>query len=412
MAESAASCAASEPQTMSVRELKEELKVGGVNTSGMLEKEDLVVAVKTLRDDDRSPPGKKKDEGETCAHCGKRGAALKRCLRCTQVSYCGAECQKLAWKGHKKTCEPPAPLPVEEVILKVSAAHVAHDWREVLKWEGRMEQLLQFRSPADCDWILTAFTVAHEMGMRSKGTKDHAFLAMGLEERRVVLLGKVERFRDQGAALCSIAQYKEMVGERKEGERYFKKARDLGAAHGFFSVECQACLGLGQIAKQEGRLDEALELLRNAFVAANLSEDLSNYYEVNVLQILVPTLLEANEIDEVEPLVPRLREAAQAESRVSGRLAVHELRSCLFSARLHEVLCLSTLCWEPRDTARPLHSTKIDAIWHALHRPRIMTRALFEPPAFSRHADGPRRPRGRCALCSTSYARTGQQCKT
>jgi tetratricopeptide (TPR) repeat protein len=39
-----------ESQTMSVRELKEELKAAGANTAGMLEKADLIAAVASLRD--------------------------------------------------------------------------------------------------------------------------------------------------------------------------------------------------------------------------------------------------------------------------------------------------------------------------------------------------------------------------
>ena len=47
-------------------------------------------------------------------------------------------------------------------------------------------------------------------------------------------------------------------------DRYFQRARDVGAAHGFFSVECRSCLGLGQIAVNDGRAEEGLDLLRNA----------------------------------------------------------------------------------------------------------------------------------------------------
>lgn len=37
-----------------------------------------------------------------CGQCGKR--ATSRCARCKDVSYCGAECQKMAWKTHKRAC--------------------------------------------------------------------------------------------------------------------------------------------------------------------------------------------------------------------------------------------------------------------------------------------------------------------
>ena len=51
----------------------------------------------------------------SCSHCGKQREALKRCSRCKQDSYCGAECQNAAWKGHRKSCvsldDPETPTP-------------------------------------------------------------------------------------------------------------------------------------------------------------------------------------------------------------------------------------------------------------------------------------------------------------
>ena len=61
---------------MSVRELKEELKAGGVNTAGMLEKEDLTAAVKNLR---LAPPSEPATAAAppTGKHRKKGGAATR-----------------------------------------------------------------------------------------------------------------------------------------------------------------------------------------------------------------------------------------------------------------------------------------------------------------------------------------------
>ena len=77
---------------------------------------------------------------ESCANCGKQGEGLKRCSRCKQASYCGAECQNADWKRHKKKCAPPVPL--QDITAKVDAARASGDWRGVLRWEGRMEELM------------------------------------------------------------------------------------------------------------------------------------------------------------------------------------------------------------------------------------------------------------------------------
>lgn len=52
----------------------------------------------------------------SCAHCGTRSETLRRCARCKEVSYCGADCQKKAWKAHKNSCEePPTPAQLEHL---------------------------------------------------------------------------------------------------------------------------------------------------------------------------------------------------------------------------------------------------------------------------------------------------------
>ena len=39
-----------------------------------------------------------------CSYCGKPGAN-KQCTACHSVTYCGVECQRGAWKAHKKACK-------------------------------------------------------------------------------------------------------------------------------------------------------------------------------------------------------------------------------------------------------------------------------------------------------------------
>ena len=40
-----------------------------------------------------------------CAHCGKADGTLKKCTACSQVLYCGRECQKAHWPAHKTECK-------------------------------------------------------------------------------------------------------------------------------------------------------------------------------------------------------------------------------------------------------------------------------------------------------------------
>lgn len=55
-----------------------------------------------------APPsnkGKSKAEAFTCDYCGANSVVkLQLCGRCKKVAYCNRDCQKVAWKAHKKQC--------------------------------------------------------------------------------------------------------------------------------------------------------------------------------------------------------------------------------------------------------------------------------------------------------------------
>jgi hypothetical protein len=142
-----------------------------------------------------------------CAHCGKQGVEFKRCSTCKQTWYCGAKCQKAGWKGHKKTCEPPLPLDDVREIL------AAGDWREVLKCEGRMEALLEYQMEDVRERVLGAYIRAHSAVIAASYNRDeNARSAVRLQIRHVELLGKMQRFRDQGEAMCDISRSAHAVG--------------------------------------------------------------------------------------------------------------------------------------------------------------------------------------------------------
>jgi hypothetical protein len=284
------------------------------------------------------------DRAESCAHCGKEGVGFKRCSRCKQASYCGAVCQNAAWKRHKKNCAPPVPL--QDVVAKINAAKAALDWREILKWEGRMEELVAHRSDDACSKILTVFSDAHHMGFLATGNKDHARSYVGPVERDIPLLGKLQRFWDQGYTMCRLSNILRSLERNSEAVTWNQRARDVGAAHGFFSLESIACTGLGRAAMKEGRHEEGVALLRNALVAADLNELDDPAYALDALQYLIFALFETESIDEVEPLVLRFREATKAE-REKGGFDFAECDSLLCCARLHEVLRMHPACGHP-----------------------------------------------------------------
>jgi len=201
----------------------------------------------------------------SCAHCGKQRKALKRCSVCRRAWYCGAECQKAGWKKHKRTC-----LGLEQIREKVFAAEEACDWRGLLEWEGRLDELMEGQPDDHCFSLLNAFGEAHDhMAKESNrlGEGDHAVSATSIQKRRIVFLGKMQLFRYQGESMCNLADRLMILGRVDDASKQFADARAVGETHGFFTVECLACAGLGGMAVAEGRLEEGLDLLRNALAA-------------------------------------------------------------------------------------------------------------------------------------------------
>jgi len=189
------------------------------------------------------------------------------------------------------------------------------DWREVLKWEGRMDEMMAGQPDAACELFLKKFMSAHGRGTFStmsgtlpNGSPHHSLSSIRLGEQLIDFLGKSQRFRDQGEEMCALANRLRAAGRRQEASLYYQKARKVGEAHGFFSVECRACLGLGQDEMKEGCNEEGLDLLRNALVAARLSENEGfSTRELLVLHSLINALFLTEAIDEVErTLNPRL----------------------------------------------------------------------------------------------------------
>ena len=223
-------------------------------------------------------------------------------------------------------------------------AYVANDWLGVLKWEGRLEDLLAM--PTFDPWkLLAIFARAHIASMEATGCRDNVEHVVRLEQRRIALLGTLERFRDQGEAMVDLSQF--MVKNHRETEagEYLLRARKVAESHGFFSVESIACTFLGHTAIKEGRHAEGLDLLRNAVAAAPFNEQNDPNFAVSALDELVGALFDTGStidsptswIEEVEDLMPKYREAAKAEAQVKGftygSLAVYST-----SARLCEVL--------------------------------------------------------------------------
>jgi len=163
---------------------------------------------------------------ESCAHCGTQGTSLKRCVRCMYTWYCGAECQKAGWKVHKKTtC-----ISLTHVWDQVLAANAVQNWRGVLEWEGRMESLMDFQwEDKFREHILAVFIRANSKATAAEDRMETKLSALKLRQRRVEILGRMERYRDQGTEMCAVATNFIMLSHQQEAASWWQRARALGA---------------------------------------------------------------------------------------------------------------------------------------------------------------------------------------
>jgi len=296
---------------------------------------------------------------ETCAHCAEKGVGFDKCSIC-KTPYCGRACQIRDWKSHKKNCTPPVPaeqgktFPMESegtwpetFVQKVLSAANQGDWPAVLKLEGCMEELVvnleRWRRPGgkQTNRIFSIFSDALADGYNESGNSRHARSYIRLLERQIPLLGKLQRFRDQGEAMCNMAVMLYKTDSNSEGAVSYQRARKVAEQHGFFTLESRACTGLGIAAIDDGRRMEGLDLLRNGLKAAELNELDDPQYELVALSALLTQLFASREFDEVKPLLSRYRDAGKAHS-VKERVCWDECLSLIFSARLHEVIRLYT----------------------------------------------------------------------
>ena len=229
---------------------------------------------------------------------------------------------------------------ISEVFMTVVQTSDASDWTGTLELEGRLEELLENQSNATCVNLLRIFVKAYTSQGGLVSGSDSALKALALEKRCVEHLGKMERFRDQGEVMNLVAM--KIFNERNmnEAERWFQRTRKLGEKHGFFSMESLGCAGLGRVALEEGREEEGLGLLRNAWEAARLDENEDSSSELSPLELLIPQLIKIEAFDEVEPLVLRLQEVAEEQTRREGRFSFDELLGLYLSALLRKVISI------------------------------------------------------------------------
>jgi hypothetical protein len=211
---------------------------------------------------------------------------------------------------------------ISAIMKLVEEAERRRDWPEVLRWESRLEDLLVVAEVFH-PWLLHTFA-------RANFAQGHFAKSSSLYQRRVQVLGNLERFSDAGKAMCDVGDCFHRLDDAEAAETWYLKAQNLGAQHGRFALECRASLGL---AKMEWflrrRSQEAEELFRHALTVVDFVEgDEVETFERDISLELAKMLMTTGREEEAGPLIQRLRElagtagAAPLDTVVALQLAV------------------------------------------------------------------------------------------
>ncbi|KAF9456921.1 hypothetical protein BDZ94DRAFT_294869 [Collybia nuda] len=99
-----------------------------------------------------------------CDRCLPDGTILRTCGGCHEVRYCGADCQRKNWKGHKEDCTQ------TKEIVELSEQHgplVAAQRKRVLRWAKKNRDIFN-----------AAASFAVGIGSNEDRSQTHSFLIM------------------------------------------------------------------------------------------------------------------------------------------------------------------------------------------------------------------------------------------
>jgi tetratricopeptide (TPR) repeat protein len=287
------------------------------------------------------PPQLEPESSLLCGHCDKpaptNGVGHECCGYCKAQEYCSAECMQAHSSEHEPKCKADRLL---DLMSTIHTVEFARDWRKVIPLQAKMEMLM-LDGPIDVTndqrrAILNLFIHSNNLANAETGHYMYKTSALRLKESIVKLLGDMGLFHDQALEMTSLGGMFMCMKQIKVANVYFQEVRDIGEAHGFFTLECKGCLGLGRVAMKEGRVEEGLALLRNALVASSLliPSDLPHTYEMNALYWLIDALFDTDALDEAETMIMRM--AALVQEEALDYIQVNDMRVVIDKARLHQ----------------------------------------------------------------------------
>ena len=260
------------------------------------------------------------------------------CGDCKEQKYCSIGCMEAHSSEHIPKCKFHR---LHDLLGQINTIELASNWRKVLPLQSTMEMLM-LEGPIDISnrqkqVVLVLFIDSNHKAYTETGHEVYRVSLIRLKENLVKLLGSMELFHEQGLYMTSLGGMFMAMKHYIVAQIYFQEVRDIGVAHGFFTMECKACLGLGRIAMKEGRSQEGLELLQNAVCASSLllPTDNPREYEINAFYWLIDALFDSEDIDEAEKLMVRM--AATVKQEEKDYIQINDMRVMIDKTRLYQI---------------------------------------------------------------------------
>jgi hypothetical protein len=195
-----------------------------------------------------------------CVVCNVRTDRM--CSECKTTFYCCRDCQVVDWSRHKKKCKAivrarnenlltyrrlvSAPT-TDDVYLRVRDAAERRDWREVTRWNGRVEALCKDKHPVQAIRILHWFAFSNKQRFLILGEADTLVNMRLIGDVRRTVFQSVGLLNEEAFVLIEVANHMLMVKDYVQADKLFRSAGKIAEANGFFNVEIAACLGMGQV---------------------------------------------------------------------------------------------------------------------------------------------------------------------
>jgi len=211
------------------------------------------------------------------------------------VVYCSIECQKVHWKEHKPFCYASR---IVSLTRKLNSEEFISEWRKTLSLQGEMDELMvgaQFDSDSKQNLIHRFIDANHAAAAE---TRENVYLTSVIKmyDELMTCMEDIQHYHDKGTYLYRVGCIFLRLDNNEKAEQCFQSVRNLGEMHGFFTMECLGCVGLGRIFRLQGQKKMERMFYHNATVACDLlvSCDNPSHYKIEVLRYMIESLMETD----------------------------------------------------------------------------------------------------------------------